>query len=81
MPNRVQWNSDYSVGNNMLDSQHKTILALCNTLADCLVEANPDGEMKFNDTFTTLMVTARVSTLPKSRHFSPGTAIPIWKNT
>ena len=59
MPNRVLWNSDYSVGHETLDSQHQAILAQCNVLADCLADAGPESALKFNDGFTDLMAQAR----------------------
>ena len=40
MPNRFQWNSDYSMGNELLDSQHRNLLARCNTLADCIARVS-----------------------------------------
>jgi hemerythrin len=45
MPNHVQWDPLYSVGNEVLDNQHKAILAQCNALGDCT--ANP-GRMPSN---------------------------------
>lgn len=59
MPNQVQWNSDYSMGNELLDSQHRNLLAQCNALADCIADAGPESDLKFNDTFAALMVQAR----------------------
>ena len=58
MPNRVQWNPGYSTGNDILDSQHRAILAQCNTLADCLADAGADSEQKFHNTFQALMAQA-----------------------
>ena len=59
MPNRIQWNPDYSVGSEALDSQHQAILAQCNALADCMADASPESNQKFNDTFAALMAQAR----------------------
>ena len=59
MPNRVQWNPDYSVGSEVLDSQHRNLLAQCNALADCIVNVGPESGLKFSDTFTALMAQAR----------------------
>jgi hemerythrin-like metal-binding protein len=59
MPNRVQWNPGYSMGNQLLDSQHRNLLAQCNTLADCIADAGPESNLKFNDTFAALMAQAR----------------------
>ena len=59
MPNRIQWNPDYRVGSEVLDAQHQAILAQCNALADCMADADPQSNPKFNDTFATLMAQAR----------------------
>jgi hemerythrin len=59
MPNRVQWNPGYSMGNELLDSQHRNLLEQCNTLADCIADAGPESDLKFNDTFAALMAQAR----------------------
>jgi hemerythrin len=58
MPNRVQWNAGYSVGNDTLDAQHRDILAQCNTLADCFSAADQEGELKFDSVFKQLMAQA-----------------------
>lgn len=59
MPNRVQWDPQYSVGNEVLDTQHGNILAQCNALADCLADASEEGDRKFRKIFDELMVLAR----------------------
>ena len=59
MPTPIHWNSDYSLGNETLDHQHKAILELCDGLSDCLADPDPDCEKKFHDTFSELMVQAR----------------------
>lgn len=60
MPNRVQWDPRYSVGNESIDNQHKDILARCNALADCcLSDDSPEGDRKFRQTFDELMAFAR----------------------
>lgn len=58
MPKRVQWNSGFSMGHETLDSQHQAILAQCNALADCMADASPEGDLKFNTTFHALMAQA-----------------------
>jgi hemerythrin len=58
MPNRIEWNPDFSVGSEALDTQHQAILAQCNALGDCMAEASPDGNQKFNGIFAALMVLA-----------------------
>lgn len=59
MPNRVQWNPGYGVGNEVLDSQHRNILAQCNALADHAVDTSPESDLKFQEAFTELAVLAR----------------------
>ena len=59
MPNRVQWNPRYSVGNETLDNQHRNILAQCNALADCVGDAGQEGDRKFHELFDELMARAR----------------------
>ena len=63
MPNRFFWNPDYSVGNDTLDSQHRAILAQCNTLADCIVDAGPQADQEFQTVLNALMAMA-------AEHFS-----------
>ena len=59
MPNRVQWDAAYSMGHDTLDGQHRAILAQCNALADCITDAGPDSELKFQDTLVALLDQAR----------------------
>jgi hemerythrin-like metal-binding protein len=59
MPNRVQWDPCFSVGNETLDAQHQRFLEQCNALADCLVEAGDAGILKFDQLFAELMASAR----------------------
>ncbi|MDK9703007.1 MAG: hemerythrin domain-containing protein [Sulfuritalea sp.] len=59
MPNRVQWNPGYDAGNEILDNQHRAILAQCNALADCAVGTGPEDDRKFRELFDQLMVQAR----------------------
>lgn len=59
MPNRMQWNPALSVGNQMLDEQHRNIVAQCNALADCLAHPSEDGEPKFRKVFDQIMLQAR----------------------
>ena len=56
MPNRLEWAPRHGVGNATLDAQHQTILARCNTLADCLDAAD---DRRFDETFKELMNLAR----------------------
>ena len=59
MPNRVQWDPRFSVGNATLDAQHKRFIDQCNALADCLDEGSAAGEQKFDQRFAELMASAR----------------------
>ena len=58
MPNRVPWDSDYSTGNEVLDRQHRNILAQCNSLAD-FVAADQHDDPQFHKLFNDLMTLAR----------------------
>ncbi|MEI8029789.1 MAG: hemerythrin family protein [Comamonadaceae bacterium] len=55
MPNRVQWNPSYSLGNEILDRQHCDILMQCNALADTFADTGSQGEQKFQKIFSELM--------------------------
>lgn len=68
MPNRVQWDPRFVVGNEAIDAQHKHFIAQCNALADCLDEAGEAGERKFDQVFAALMASAR-------EHFSAEEAL------
>jgi hemerythrin-like metal-binding protein len=59
VPNRVQWNPGYGVGNEILDSQHRNILAQCNALADHAVDTRPESDLKFQEVFAELAALAR----------------------
>ncbi len=59
MPNRVHWDPRYSVGNDLLDAQHKHFLEQCNALADCLDDPGDAGNLKFDQLFAELMTSAR----------------------
>lgn len=59
MPNRVQWNPRYSVGNEILDDQHRAILAQCNALADHAVDVSPESDQQFHTIFNELTARAR----------------------
>jgi len=68
MTNRVQWNPRFSVGNELIDDQHKTILAQIDALADCLDEGNEEGELQFLKLFDDLKALAR-------KHFADEVAL------
>ena len=58
MPNRVQWNPSYSMGNAVLDRMHSNILMQCNALADCITDAGQQSDVKFHSIFNELMAQA-----------------------
>jgi hemerythrin len=58
MPNRVQWNPSYSIGNAVLDRQHSDLLTQCNALADCIDDAGQESDLKFHSIFNDLMAQA-----------------------
>lgn len=59
MSNREQWYPHYDTGNDVLDNQHKTLLARCNALADPAPDGDQDQGMEFNNSFNELMALAR----------------------
>ena len=59
MSNRVQWNPSYSMGNEIIDNQHRNILAQCNALADCVIDTGPEDDLEFREIFNQLMALAR----------------------
>lgn len=59
MPNRVHWNPRYSVGNDILDAQHKHFLDQCNALADCLDAPGAADHREFKQLFAELTTSAR----------------------
>lgn len=59
MTNRVQWDPRFSVGNEVIDNQHRIILAQISVLADCLDRGSDDGESEFMKVFDELKLLAR----------------------
>lgn len=59
MPNRVQWDPRFSVGNEIIDNQHIAILAQINVLADCLDDGSEAAEQQFLKVFDALKTLAR----------------------
>lgn len=55
----MQWDGAHSVGHDTLDSQHRAILAQCNTLADCIGDDGPESDLKFHATLVALRDQAR----------------------
>ena len=56
MAKRTQWIPHFSTGNATLDEQHRSLLAQCNALVDCLGEA---GDDRFSATLEQLMASVR----------------------
>lgn len=57
MPNRVEWNPSFSVGDEILDGQHRRALEQCNLLAEhCRAGSGDDG--RFQQALDTLMAFA-----------------------
>lgn len=55
----VQWDPSFSVGNEVMDRQHKQLLNLCNELASC-VDAPPNvARSRFHDILNDLTQYAR----------------------
>lgn len=46
--NIPDWNPDYSVGNDILDNQHKKLLALCKDAATCMKDDTEAGDKRFH---------------------------------
>ncbi|MGE5515261.1 MAG: bacteriohemerythrin [Bacteroidota bacterium] len=44
---KIEWSDDFSVGNDFLDSQHKKLIVMINTLDDENVSADELGEIIF----------------------------------
>jgi hemerythrin len=47
------------MGHDLLDAQHRDLLAQCNALADCIADAGQDSDLKFRASFDALMAQAR----------------------
>jgi len=59
LPNRVQWDPRYEAGNEILDNQHRNILAQCNALADHAAGTDQESDLKFQEVFNELTALAR----------------------
>jgi hemerythrin-like metal-binding protein len=68
MTSHAQWDPLYSAGNDVLDKQHKAILAQCNALGDCTVNPGQDAEQHFRTMFSELLTSVR-------EHFSTEEAL------
>lgn len=47
MPSLIQWNLSYSVGNQLLDEQHRNLLQLCKMAENFLREGSAQGTEEF----------------------------------
>lgn len=45
----VEWQPSYSVGNQVLDDQHKNLLSLCKKAILCMSENSPENVELFHD--------------------------------
>ena len=59
MPKKVVWDSSYSVGQSLLDHQHRKLMALCNDLGDCLATDGPASDALFHEILNELAAYAR----------------------
>lgn len=59
-PNRVQWGLHFAVGHEILDEQHRQLLAQCNVLADlCAPDGgNSSADPEFRQVFERTMAMA-----------------------
>jgi hemerythrin len=60
MPQRVDWNPDFSVGLALIDAQHQSLLRQCNLLADhCSADGGEEQQGLFDLALDRLMALAR----------------------
>ena len=60
MPNRVQWDPDFSVGHDIIDAQHQGLLAQCNLLEDhCACGDGEESDRSFDQALDQLKAIAR----------------------
>lgn len=61
MPNRVEWDANFTVGHETMDEQHRQLLAQCNVLADLCAVDDGDGsnDPEFKAAFERMMALAR----------------------
>lgn len=55
MPNHIQWDDRLSVGNDLLDNQHKLLVEQCNRIANCVSDESEEGKNQFHDILNALM--------------------------
>jgi len=49
MPNTPTWSENLSVGNYLIDQQHKQLISLCARAADCASATSPEALREFHD--------------------------------
>ena len=60
MPQRPQWEPAFSVGHELIDSQHQALLALCNRLGDhCAADPGDARDLAFDQDFDHLKALAQ----------------------
>lgn len=59
MPILTTWDASYSVGNTLLDSQHRKLLTLCDALRECAATSGRLSDERFHDILNELAVYAR----------------------
>ena len=59
MSEKIIWNEGFSVGNQLIDSQHQRLLGLCNALADCVDLSGLDSDFHFHEILNELAAYAR----------------------
>jgi len=50
----VEWQPSHSVGNQVLDDQHKKLLSLCKKAVLCMSDESPEGVRLFHDILSEL---------------------------
>lgn len=60
MPMRAPWEPDFAVGHDVIDAQHRGLLAQCDQLAEhCLSSADASRDARFDQAFEQLKALAR----------------------
>jgi hemerythrin len=73
MISEYDWRESYSVGNVIIDQQHKKILMLCAESAKCLESTGPEGCEKFHDLLHEMAICTR-------EHFAKEEALLLARN-
>lgn len=60
MPTRAQWEPDFSVGHEVIDTEHRNLLTQCNLLAEyCQAADGGESDRRFDAAFDRLRTMAR----------------------